>query len=93
MEKLGKERDRLEEKVMQFDKVLEMAVALSMQQVELRKFLAFHHNMGDLVYFDEEGISDLVILCPQWLGNVFRYTLNNITISLLWLDTTCDTRG
>ena len=39
---------------------------------EILTFLTFHHNLGDLIYLDERGQRDTVILSPQWLGNVFR---------------------
>jgi len=39
---------------------------------ELLAFLTFHHNLGDLIYLDEDRLRDTVILSPQWLGNVFR---------------------
>ena len=42
---------------------------------EISTFLTFHHNLGDLIYLDECGLRDTVILSPQWLGNIFRYSL------------------
>ena len=42
---------------------------------EILTFLTFHHNLGDLIYLNESGLRDTVILSPQWLGNIFRYSL------------------
>ena len=42
---------------------------------EVFTFLTFHHNLGDLIYLNECGLRDTVILSPQWLGNMFRYSL------------------
>jgi len=39
---------------------------------ELRLFLRFHHTIGTLMYFAEEGIDDIVILDPQWLVDSFK---------------------
>ena len=42
---------------------------------EILTFLTFHHNLGDLIYLNECGLRDTVILSPQWLGDIFRYSL------------------
>ena len=42
---------------------------------EILTFLTFHHNLGDLIYLNESGLRDTVILSPQWLSNIFRYSL------------------
>ena len=42
---------------------------------EIEAFLEFHHNLGDLIYFAERGLENTVILSPQWLCNLFRYSL------------------
>ena len=39
---------------------------------EILAFLTYHHNLGDLIYVNECGLRDTVILSPQWLGNIFR---------------------
>ena len=40
---------------------------------EVLAFLTFHHNLGDLIYFNEPEMRDIVILSPQWFGDRFRY--------------------
>ena len=42
---------------------------------EILTCLTFHHNLGDLIYLDECGLRNTVILSPQWFGNIFRYDL------------------
>ena len=42
---------------------------------EILTFLTFHHNLGDLIYLNEGELRDTVILSPQWLSNIFRYSL------------------
>ena len=39
---------------------------------EILAFLTFHHNVGDLIYLNEDRLRNTVILSPQWLSNVFR---------------------
>ena len=60
--------------VFTFEEVRNIAktVGLSSNQ-DVRAFLQFHHDLGDLIYFDDEDLRDLVIMNPQWLINVFRY--------------------
>ena len=46
-----------------------------MNKEEILTFLTFHHNLGDLIYLNERGLRDTVIMSPQWLGNIFRYSI------------------
>ena len=39
---------------------------------EILAFLTFHHNLGDLVYLNEDRLQNTVILSPQWLSDIFR---------------------
>ena len=47
------------------DKPLELTM-------DFKAFLTYHHNMGSLVYFNETGLSDLVVLDPKWIIDAFR---------------------
>ena len=38
---------------------------------DLKAFLTYHHNMGGLVYFNETGLSDWVVLDPKWIIDAF----------------------
>ena len=76
-DKLDKERTvRQAEPRMKHSDVTLVAQELGMGKKELQTYLIFHHNLGDLVYFDEPGLNDTVILCPQWLGEIFRFILS-----------------
>ena len=39
---------------------------------EIVTFLTFHHNLGDLIYLNENRLQNTVILSPQWLSDIFR---------------------
>lgn len=39
---------------------------------EVRAFLRTQHNAGHLLYFEEEGLSDSVVLRPQWIIDAFK---------------------
>ncbi|XP_053375688.1 uncharacterized protein LOC123533991 isoform X2 [Mercenaria mercenaria] len=60
-----------------------------MEQIKL--FLRYHHAKGTLVYFDEEPISEYVVLDPQYLIDAFkciitseRFCTNDPEIRPLW---------
>lgn len=54
------------------DKVIEIGTHLGVTNEEVAVFLKYYHSLGDLIYFDEEGLRDTVVLSPQWLVNMFR---------------------
>ena len=76
--KLDQARDSQPDPTMKFDEVLTIALELGIGKDELSVFLSFHHNLGELIYFDEPGLDDTVILSPQWLGNIFRYVISQL---------------
>ena len=39
---------------------------------EIRVFLTYHHAQGTIVYFNDDGLSDFVILDPQWIVDAFK---------------------
>jgi len=39
---------------------------------ELKQFLCFHHKIGTFLYYHDHGISDLVVLDPQWMINSLK---------------------
>ncbi|XP_013396483.1 uncharacterized protein LOC106163446 [Lingula anatina] len=50
-----------------------LAVKVGMQDAsELKSFLQFHHDIGDLMHFQTDDLSDTVILNPLWLVHAFR---------------------
>lgn len=75
-DKLSREREkRKQEPVIHLNEVLNMAEEFGVQPDELTALLQFHHNLGDFIHFNEVGLTDTVILCPQWLANMFRYCM------------------
>ena len=39
---------------------------------EIKIFLQFHHAIGNMLYYDEKGLDDIIILDPQWLVDAFK---------------------
>ncbi|XP_022319192.2 uncharacterized protein LOC111121981 isoform X2 [Crassostrea virginica] len=39
---------------------------------EIKVFLQFHHAIGNMLYYDEKGLDDIIILNPQWLVDAFK---------------------
>ncbi|KAJ8302326.1 hypothetical protein KUTeg_021313 [Tegillarca granosa] len=46
-------------------------------ETELQMFLTFHHAVGNIVYFNEEGLNKFIILNPQWLIDAFKSILTS----------------
>ena len=73
---LDKKREDLlkrhEEPMIALSDMKSIARNTGVQDAEIDTFLTLHHRLGDLVYFNDDHLCDTVILCPQWLGNVFR---------------------
>lgn len=57
------------EKVLEMDRENEFPIG-DIEQIKL--FSKFHHNKGTFCYFDEEPISDVVVLDPQYLIDAFK---------------------
>ena len=67
------------EKAKEFDKpylhisdVKDLASAFAMSRKELESFLSFHHIFGDLIYYPDKKLSDIVVTNPQWLLDMFK---------------------
>lgn len=54
-----------------------MAEKYMMNMVQATTYL---HNIGVLVWFDEEGLRDTIILDPEFLVNVFRHVVTAKTV-------------
>ena len=52
--------------------VKNLASALAMSKHELESFLRFHHDLGDLIYYPDKNLSDIVVTNPQWLLDMFK---------------------
>ncbi|XP_070568954.1 death-associated protein kinase 1-like isoform X2 [Ptychodera flava] len=74
---------RLEEKVnklkdegvkfMSLKEVEEIARSIMIKDIDdVKVILQFYHDLGDIIYFNEPRLENLVILDPQWLIDVFK---------------------
>ncbi|XP_060559989.1 uncharacterized protein LOC132720026 isoform X2 [Ruditapes philippinarum] len=50
------------------------------EEDQIKEFLKYHHGKGTLVFFDEEGLKDHVILSPQFLIDAFKCIITSKTI-------------
>ncbi len=57
--------------------VLQQAEVYHMGNEELTACLLFLHSVGDLVWFPDEGLRDVIILDPQWLVDVFKILITS----------------
>ncbi|XP_013388275.1 uncharacterized protein LOC106157231 [Lingula anatina] len=56
-----------------YEELQNLALEVGMQDaIELKSFLQFHHDIGDLMHFQTDDLSDTVILNPTWLIDAFR---------------------
>ena len=76
--KLDKERaDRPDEPVMTTDDVVQAGEGVGMTRDDVEAFLKLYHKLGELIYFEEAELRDIVILSPQWLGKTFRLVVKD----------------
>ena len=52
--------------------VKDLASAFAINEKELKSFLSFHHGLGDLIYYPDQKLSDIVVTNPQWLLDMFK---------------------
>ena len=52
--------------------VQDLTASFAMNGKELKSFLKFHHNLGDLIYYTDKKLSDIVVTNPQWLLDMFK---------------------
>ncbi len=64
--------NKANQKHIKFDEVKELAKDSHMSPDEVESFLLFLHTMGDVVFYSDPILRDVVILDPQWLVNVFK---------------------
>ncbi|XP_013403180.1 uncharacterized protein LOC106168600 [Lingula anatina] len=56
-----------------YEELQNLALKVGMPDaIELKSFLQFHHDIGDLMHFQTDDLSDIVILNPTWLIDAFR---------------------
>lgn len=49
---------------------------LRIDEAEIQKILCFLHRVGTLLYFDEEGLNETVVLDIQWFVDAFKTIIN-----------------
>lgn len=62
-------------KVLSFSEVkkLNKFCALHLKdEKEIKIFLQFHHAIGNMLFYDEKGLDDIIVLNPQWLVDAFK---------------------
>lgn len=62
-------------KVLSFSEVkkLNKFCALHLKdEKEIKVFLQFHHAIGNMLFYDEKGLDDIIVLNPQWLVDAFK---------------------
>ncbi len=64
---------QIERNLVSFEKVMGVASQYNLNTEEdVKVYLRFSHMVGDITYFDIQGLNDYIIPNPQWLSNVFR---------------------
>jgi len=60
-------------------KEIARSCGLSSSDEAVLKALEFFHQRGSLLYFNQiPALSDVIILCPQWLARLLTYILTNL---------------
>lgn len=49
---------------------------LRIDEAEIQKMLCFLHRVGTLLYFDEKGLNETVVLDIQWFVDAFKTIIN-----------------
>lgn len=62
---------------------------LRMNEEEITKMLCFFHRVGTLLYFDEKGLNETIILDIQWFANAFK-SLVNFPVNIKDTDYICE---
>ncbi|CAH1802713.1 unnamed protein product, partial [Owenia fusiformis] len=64
--------DREPVRFLKFEEVKAIGLREEMDQASVTACLEFYHSVGDMIFFNENNLCDLVILDPQWLIDVFK---------------------
>ena len=67
--------------VVDMEQVKEVAIScgISPDNEEVLEVLKFFHQKGTLLYFHQvPALSNVIILCPQWLAKLLTYVLTNL---------------
>lgn len=63
------------------EKNVKLSEEFRMNEEEVTKMLCYLHRVGTVLYFDEEGINETIILDIQWFVNAFK-SLIHFTVDL-----------
>lgn len=75
LEKILNKRRKNDENVLKFDVIMEEAKKSPPRiksENELVLFLKFQHDIGNLIFYDVDGLKDYVVLNPSWLLDAFK---------------------
>ncbi|XP_053390986.1 uncharacterized protein LOC128553824 [Mercenaria mercenaria] len=83
-------------KVLHKDKLKELNMTLPAPietDEELELFLQFHHEIGNIIYFSKEDVTNYILLDPQWLIDAFKsvitaksFCINRTNIKKEWME-------
>jgi hypothetical protein len=59
-------------------------------EVEVHAMLTFFHSLCAVIWFDEPGLRDLVVLDPQWLIDGLSCIVRNFTLHPMPCDRSCE---
>ncbi len=62
---------------MSYQEVIKLSSVYQMEQKELEACLLFLHSVGDLIWFADENLRDVITVEPQWLVNVFKVLITS----------------
>ncbi|CAH1803214.1 unnamed protein product, partial [Owenia fusiformis] len=57
---------------LKFEQVKAIGLKEGIDEASVTACLEFYHSVGDMIFFNENNLCDLVILDPQWLIDVFK---------------------
>ena len=63
---------KIEKPFLPISDVKYLASTFAINKKELDSFLSFHHNLGDLIYYPDHKLSDIVVTNPQWFLDMFK---------------------
>ncbi len=71
------ENDQEPVRHLNFQDVQKLAKVYHMADEELKACLHFLHNVGDLIWFSDESLRDVITLDPQWLVDIFKLLITS----------------
>ncbi len=64
-------------KYLTYAEVKQLSEKLLMDQEELEGFLSFMHTQGDVIWFPDEVLREVITLDPQWLVDMFKVLITS----------------